>query len=179
MLKKLILSILICIYSNANTLKINDKISNFSLANQFDKIHTVNSEISMIIVTFQRNTSNLVNDFLSSKDSDFLHKKNTIFINNISSIPSIVTKMFIIPKMRRTIPAIAPITIILSITISMIIATIKATNPNTISSTVALLFLLAISVCIVSFGDSALSLTIVFPCVYFSYKCKHYSDISK
>ncbi|PUE66134.1 hypothetical protein [Arcobacter caeni] len=100
MLKKLILSILICIYSNANTLKINDKISNFSLANQFDKIHTVNSEISMIIVTFQRNTSNLVNDFLSSKDSDFLHKKNTIFINNISSIPSIVTKMFIIPKMR-------------------------------------------------------------------------------
>jgi hypothetical protein len=100
MLKKLILSILICIYSNANTLKINDKISNFSLANQFDKIHTVNSEISMIIVTFQRNTSNLVNDFLSSKDSDFLHKNNTIFINNISSIPSIVTKMFIIPKMR-------------------------------------------------------------------------------
>ena len=100
MLKKLILSTLICFYANAATLKIDDKISTFSLANQFDKIHTITSEISIIIVTFQKETTNLVNDFLSSKNSDFLDKNNTIFINNISSIPSIVVKMFTIPKMR-------------------------------------------------------------------------------
>lgn len=100
MLKKLILSTLICFYANAATLKIDDKISTFSLANQFDKIHTITSEISTIIVTFQRETSNLVNDFLSSKQSDFLDKNNTIFINNISGNPSIIVKMFTIPKMR-------------------------------------------------------------------------------
>lgn len=100
MLKKLILSTLICFYANATTLKIDDKISTFSLANQFDKIHTITSEISTIIVTFQRETSNLVNDFLSSKQSDFLDKNNTIFINNISGNPSIIVKMFTIPKMR-------------------------------------------------------------------------------
>ena len=100
MLKKLILSTLICFYANASTLKIDDKISTFSLVNQFDKIHTITSEISTIIVTFQRETSNLVNDFLSSKQSDFLDKNNTIFINNISGNPSIIVKMFTIPKMR-------------------------------------------------------------------------------
>lgn len=100
MLQKLILSMMVCIYANAGTLKIDDKISTFSLVNQFDKIHTITSEISMIIVTFQKETTNLVNDFLSSKSSDFLDKNNTIFINNISSIPSIVVKMFTIPKMR-------------------------------------------------------------------------------
>ena len=100
MLKKLILSTLICFYANASTLKIDDKISTFSLVNQFDKIHTITSEISTIIVTFQRETSNLVNDFLSSKQSDFLDKNNTIFINNISCNPSIIVKMFTIPKMR-------------------------------------------------------------------------------
>ena len=100
MLRKLILSTLICFYANAATLKIDDKISTFSLVNQFDKIHTITSEISIIIVTFQKETTNLVNDFLSSKNSDFLDKNNTIFINNISSIPSIVVKMFTIPKMR-------------------------------------------------------------------------------
>lgn len=100
MLKKLILSTLICFYANAATLKIDDKISAFSLANQFDKIHTITSEISTIIVTFQRETTNLVNDFLSSKQSDFLDKNNTIFINNISCTPSIIVKMFTIPKMR-------------------------------------------------------------------------------
>ena len=100
MLKTLILLILICIYSNANTLKIDDKISSFSLVNQFDKIHTINSNISMIIVTFQKESTNIVNNFLSSRDNDFLDKNNTIFINDISCTPSIIVKMFTIPKMR-------------------------------------------------------------------------------
>ncbi len=100
MLKKLILSILICFYANAATLKIDDKISNFSLPNQFDKIHTVTNEISIIIVTFQKETTNIVNNFLSSKSIDFLDKNNSIFIYNISCSPSVVVKMFTIPKMR-------------------------------------------------------------------------------
>ena len=100
MLRKLILSILISIFANGSTLKIDDKISTFSLANQFDKIHTITSEISTIIVTFQRETSNLVNDFLSSKNSDFLDLNHAIFINDISCVPSVVVKMFTIPKMR-------------------------------------------------------------------------------
>ncbi len=100
MLKKLILFILICVYTNSSTLKIDDKISSFSLTNQFDKIHRITGEISIIIVTFQKETTNLVNDFLSSKNSDFLDKNNTLFISDISAIPSIVVKMFTIPKMR-------------------------------------------------------------------------------
>lgn len=84
MLQKLILSMIVCIYANAGTLKIDDKISTFSLVNQFDKIHTITSEISIIIVTFQKETTNLVNDFLSSKNSDFLDLNNAIFINDIS-----------------------------------------------------------------------------------------------
>ena len=100
MLQKLILSMIVCIYANAGTLKIDDKISTFSLVNQFDKIHTITSEISTIIVTFQKQTSNLVNDFLSSKQSDFLFISHTIFINDISYVPSIIVKMFTIPKMR-------------------------------------------------------------------------------
>lgn len=100
MLKKLILFILISVFANAYTLKIGDKISTFSLSNQFDEIHTITSEVSMIIITFQKETSNLVNDFLSTKSIDFLDKNNTIFINNISCNPSIILKMFTIPKMR-------------------------------------------------------------------------------
>lgn len=100
MLQKLILSMMVCIYANAGTLKIDDKISTFSLVNQFDKIHTITSETSIIMVTFQNETANLVNDFLSSKSSDFLDKNHTIFINNISYTPSIIVKMFTIPKMR-------------------------------------------------------------------------------
>lgn len=101
MLQKLILSILISIFANGSTLKIDDKISTFSLPNQFDKIHTIGSDTSYIIVTFEKESANLISDFLSSKNSDFLNKNHTVFISDISSIPSIIVKMFTIPKMRE------------------------------------------------------------------------------
>ena len=100
MLRKLILSIIISIFANGSALKIDDKISSFSLPNQFDKIHTIGSDVSIIMVTFEKESANLVNDFLSSKSIDFLDLNNAIFINDISSVPSVVIKMFTIPKMR-------------------------------------------------------------------------------
>jgi hypothetical protein len=63
----------------ASNLKIGDKISNFSLTDQFDGIHTITSGISTIIVTFQKETLMMVNDFLSSKSElDFLEDKHAI-----------------------------------------------------------------------------------------------------
>lgn len=100
MIKKLILLILICISAKASTLKIDDKISSFSLPNQFDKIHTINNEISKIIITFEQDDADLVNDFLSSKNSDFLDKNHAVFIDNISKTSSLIVKMLIIPELR-------------------------------------------------------------------------------
>ena len=86
MKNKLILLLLICIFAKASTLKIDDKISSFSLPNQFDKIHTINGETSKIIVTSEKENIELINDFLSSKNSDFLDKNHTVFIDNISKV---------------------------------------------------------------------------------------------
>lgn len=100
MFKKLILLIILSVFANASTLKTNDKISTFSLPNQFDKIHTVSSEISTIIVTSKKESANLVNEFLSSKNCDFLDLHKAIFINDISRVPSVAVKMFELPQMR-------------------------------------------------------------------------------
>jgi hypothetical protein len=100
MIKTLILSILCSSIIFANSLKIHDKISSFSLTDQFDKIHTINSDISTIIVCFQKETIELINDFLSSRNINFLEKNHTVFVSNISSTPIIITKLFTIPKLR-------------------------------------------------------------------------------
>jgi hypothetical protein len=100
MLKTLILSILCASVIFANSLKIHDKISSFSLTDQFDRIHTIKNDVSTIIVCFQKETLELINDFLSSKDIDFLEKTHTVFVSNISSTPIIITKLFTIPKLR-------------------------------------------------------------------------------
>ena len=100
MIKQLILSIIFVNSLFAVNLKIEDKISNFSLTDQFDKIHTISNDIKIIIVTFQKDTLLMVNNFLSSKSSDFLENHKAIVINDISSTPNIITKMFTLPKLR-------------------------------------------------------------------------------
>ena len=100
MFRKLILSILLSTLVYSSSLKLNDKISNFSLTDQFDRIHTITSEVSTIVITFEKETLNSVNDFLSKKERDFLEKNNAIFIANISCLPNIFTRMFTLPKLR-------------------------------------------------------------------------------
>ena len=100
MFRKLILSILFSTLVYSSSLKLNDKISNFSLTDQFDKIHTITSDVSTIVITFEKETLNSVNDFLSKKEKDFLEKNNTIFIANISCWSNIFTRMFTLPKLR-------------------------------------------------------------------------------
>ena len=100
MIKQLILSIIFVNSLFAVNLKIEDKISNFSLTDQFDKIHTISNDIKIIIVTFQKDTLLMVNNFLSSKSSDFLENHKAIVINDIYSTPNIITKMFTLPKLR-------------------------------------------------------------------------------
>ena len=100
MFRKLILSILLSTLVYSSSLKLNDKISNFSLTDQFDRIHTITSEVSTIVITFEKETLNSVNDFLSKKEKDFLERNNAIFIANISCLPNIFTRMFTLPKLR-------------------------------------------------------------------------------
>ena len=100
MIKQLILSHLFPAIMLASNLKMNDKISNFSLTDQFDKIHTINSGVSTIIVTFQKDTLELINDFLPAKSENFLENNHAVFISNITSSPNIITRMFTIPHLR-------------------------------------------------------------------------------
>ncbi len=100
MFRKLILSILLSTLVYSSPLKLNDKISNFSLTDQFDRIHTITSDVSTIVITFEKETLNSVNDFLSKKEKDFLERNNAIFIANISCLPNIFTRMFTLPKLR-------------------------------------------------------------------------------
>ncbi|MCB9096964.1 MAG: hypothetical protein H6630_04995 [Arcobacter sp.] len=100
MFRKLILSTILSTLVYSSPLKLNDKISNFSLTDQFDKIYTITSDVSTIVITFEKETLNSVNDFLSKKEKDFLERNNAIFIANISCWPNIFTRMFTLPKLR-------------------------------------------------------------------------------
>jgi len=101
MIKKLILLVLFTTYLFSNGFEVNKKLSNFTLVDQFDKTHTVTSDTKTIIVSFEKGTGADINEFLSKKPEDFLQKNQAVFIANISGMPSIITSMFALPKMRK------------------------------------------------------------------------------
>lgn len=100
MKNKLILSLIFSCISYASSFTINDKISTFSLPDQFDRMNTINSSITTIIVSFELHMNKKVHKFLAKKEADFLENNHAVFISNISFNPSIITKMFILPNMR-------------------------------------------------------------------------------
>ncbi len=98
---KLIISFILLITSLfSQGFEKNGKLNHFSLPDQFNKMHTVSDDTQTLIVSFEKDTGKMVNEFLASKESDFLQKHHAVFIANISGMPSIITKLFALPKMR-------------------------------------------------------------------------------
>ncbi len=53
-----------------------------------------------VVVSFEKDTGKLVNQYLDSKYPPYLGRVSAIFIADISEMPSIITTMFALPKMR-------------------------------------------------------------------------------
>ncbi|WP_258238551.1 hypothetical protein [Arcobacter sp. CECT 8986] len=99
-MKKILLLICLVFFANAKEFHIGDNIGSFSLLDQFDTKHTINKDVKTILVSFEKQTSKDINEFLNSKSPTFLKEHNAVFIANISGMPSIITKLFALPKMR-------------------------------------------------------------------------------
>jgi len=85
----------------SDTLKIGDTITPFSLPDQFDKVHQVNSkDYKMLLVAFEKDVAVRLNEFLSTQNPSFLKQNGALFISDIHKMPSFVTKLFALPKMR-------------------------------------------------------------------------------
>jgi len=101
-MKRILLSLLVMGLSLfASEFKIGDKIGTFSILNQHDKKVTIDDSIEKIIVSFEKDTGANINEYLSKKYPLFLKNNNAVFIANISGMPSIITKLFALPKMRK------------------------------------------------------------------------------
>ncbi len=101
-MKRILLSLLVMGLSLfASEFKIGDKIGTFSILNQHDKKVTIDDSIEKIIVSFEKDTGANINEYLSKKNPLFLKNNKAVFIANISGMPSIITKLFALPKMRK------------------------------------------------------------------------------
>ena len=101
MIKKLLVLALLATALFSNTFEVNSKIGTLEFKDQFEKNQIVNADVKTIIFSSEKDTSAGLNEFLASKEKGFLETNNTVFVADISGMPSIISYLFALPKMKK------------------------------------------------------------------------------
>jgi len=123
MIKKILLGLLVLIIVGGGILfivngkdtydasRFNAKVSNglnpgstitFTLPDQFDNAHSLNSDTKRLILVFAKSTGHTVKAFLKKQNKDFLPKRDTIFIADISPMPTVIRNTFALPDFKKS-----------------------------------------------------------------------------
>ncbi len=60
----------------------------------------VPQDTKTVLITFKKDVSEFVNEYLSTKESNFLEKNKAVYIADINKMPYIITKLFALPALR-------------------------------------------------------------------------------
>jgi predicted transcriptional regulator len=101
MIKKLLLTIFLGVVAFANPLTVNNSVPELKIKDQFEKEHTLDSNVKTIIFSATKDESNTIKEFLNSKGNDFLTTNHIVYVADITGMPSLITKFIALPKMKN------------------------------------------------------------------------------
>jgi hypothetical protein len=101
MIKKILFTIFLALSAIANPLSVGSDVSSIKIQDQFEKENTISANIKTILFASDKETSDLLKDYLLSKDADILKRNNAVYIADISGMPSLISKFIAIPKMKK------------------------------------------------------------------------------
>jgi hypothetical protein len=81
--------------------KVGEKLPALSLPDQFEKELQVKSTDRVLIMAFEKDISTAINNYLKAKPANYLDDHHARYISDISAMPSFVTSMFALPKMKK------------------------------------------------------------------------------
>ncbi|MBU1641774.1 hypothetical protein KKE54_00320 [bacterium] len=99
-MKSLFLASLLFAVTLSADYKAGEKVPPITLPDQFGKEVTLRSDDTTLIMAFEKDASVGVNEYLKTKPSAFLAEHHTKYISDISAMPTIITKLFALPKMK-------------------------------------------------------------------------------
>jgi len=85
----------------ANEYQVGQTMNPIILNDQFETAHKIDKMPHTIIMTFEKEPSDILNEYLSKQSQGYLEKNDAIYIADISQMPTFVTKTFALPKMRE------------------------------------------------------------------------------
>lgn len=85
----------------ADQLQIGDSLPTAEFIDQHNQTHKLDSTIQLVIFAHTKETGSMMTDLLAVEDSDYLVKRNAIYIADISGMPSLIARFFALPKLRK------------------------------------------------------------------------------
>ena len=80
---------------------VGDTIEPITLQDQHDVTSSVDESTRLILFTTGMKGGKVVREAIDDKEPDYLSKQNTLFLSNISGMPSLIAKMLALPKMKK------------------------------------------------------------------------------
>jgi hypothetical protein len=84
----------------ALALETGDRLAPWTLLDQYDQPYTLNNQTLTLLVARSMDAAKLVNQALEGKPEGFLESRQTVFVADIQKMPTLIARMFAIPKMR-------------------------------------------------------------------------------
>lgn len=100
-MKQLLLISLLLTGSLFADFKVGDTLPEIKLLDQFDQEFKVEDKDTLLIMAFEKDLSVVVNEYLKQQPKGFLAIHHAKFISDISTMPSLITSMFALPKMKK------------------------------------------------------------------------------
>ncbi len=99
---KLILTCLLFISTLSAELKVGESFPSLTLVDQFDEKTEIKTKGSTtLLLSFEKDVSAEIKTYFDAKEKGFLTTNNIMYISDISSMPSFITRMFALPKMKK------------------------------------------------------------------------------
>jgi hypothetical protein len=74
----------------------------FTLPDQFDKAYTLTKDTKKLIFVFAKSTGHTVKAFLKKQPKTYLPQRDTLFIADISPMPTIIRNTFALPDFKKS-----------------------------------------------------------------------------
>lgn len=81
--------------------KVGDALPTVALSNQHGKAVPIADDVKTVLFVGEMSVSKVASAFFNEQEGDFLKKHQAYYIADVSGMPSIITKMFAIPKMKK------------------------------------------------------------------------------
>ena len=101
MIKKLIFTAILALSAVANSFTVGDTVPDITINDQFEKAHKIDANVKTVLFASDKDASDILKEYLLSKEGDVLTANNAIYVADISGMPSLITKFFALPKMKK------------------------------------------------------------------------------